>query len=437
MMPVKSTIDRKLLEVVCLYQLRKAVESVSNDEIIMLIKRHVDARVLNYYRDFSTIIENHGLAKILVVGDPDADGFADRMKLRCTILIDNLEPRVHYQRESQTQHKYHQQALEQKGKATLARKPDSSNTKSKSGKKDSRVTSQREVALGNLSAQAPRKEVKPPKTGCWHCQGQHWLRDCPTATEDDKARAVDKMKEIKERTKMKTVQTAPQPGEVMVNDLVALPYCADSGWDSTVIPRGIVDELLALGSTMDIFPLAEPIEAVVARGSSVRCHDTVTVDIVLQTAAGIVHLREVSCLIMEGNSDKLNEMVVAAGDNGFDPKYLCSLHDRVIEYEDIFRVDIGADPPTDIEPLRIKLIDGAKPFRARARRYPPAQRRFLRMYAKRLELLGFIRQNNQIHWVCAAVSVAKPKSPGEFRMTIDYRPVNAMTVPIAGCPRYW
>ncbi|KAK1930335.1 hypothetical protein P3T76_014006 [Phytophthora citrophthora] len=91
---------------------------------------------------------------------------------------------------------------------------------------------------------------------------------------------------------MKTVQTAPQPGEVMVNDLVALPYCADSGSDSTVIPRGVVDEMLALGSTMNISPLAEPIEAVVAGGSIVRCHDTVTVDIVLQTAAGTVHLRE-------------------------------------------------------------------------------------------------------------------------------------------------
>ncbi|GMF23877.1 unnamed protein product [Phytophthora fragariaefolia] len=32
MKPVKSSIDRKLLEVLCLYELRKAVENVSNEE---------------------------------------------------------------------------------------------------------------------------------------------------------------------------------------------------------------------------------------------------------------------------------------------------------------------------------------------------------------------------------------------------------------------
>ncbi|OWZ17649.1 hypothetical protein PHMEG_0008376 [Phytophthora megakarya] len=120
--PVKVTIDRKLLEVICLYELRQKVENVSNEDIVLLIKQRigivkneqipdldeffkthlkidlseddVDARVLKYYRDFSIIIENHGLAKILGVGDPEAEGFADRMKLRCAVLIDNLEPRM-------------------------------------------------------------------------------------------------------------------------------------------------------------------------------------------------------------------------------------------------------------------------------------------------------------------------------------------------------
>ncbi|EEY64432.1 uncharacterized protein PITG_15651 [Phytophthora infestans T30-4] len=122
MKPVRSSIDRKLLKVVCLYELRKAVDNVGSDELLMLIKQRIGtikseqtpdldelfekklkitlaeddihAHVLRYYRDFSSIIENHGLGKILGVGDPDAEGFADRMKLRCTILIDNLEPRM-------------------------------------------------------------------------------------------------------------------------------------------------------------------------------------------------------------------------------------------------------------------------------------------------------------------------------------------------------
>ncbi|OWZ16450.1 hypothetical protein PHMEG_0009761 [Phytophthora megakarya] len=106
--PVMVIIDRKLLEVICLYELRQKVEYVSNEDIVLLIKQRigtvkneqipdldeffktrlkidlseddVDARVPKYYRDFSIIIENHGLAKILGVGDPEAEGLADRMK---------------------------------------------------------------------------------------------------------------------------------------------------------------------------------------------------------------------------------------------------------------------------------------------------------------------------------------------------------------------
>ncbi|EEY55842.1 uncharacterized protein PITG_20481 [Phytophthora infestans T30-4] len=99
-----------------------AVDDVSNEEILILINQRIgtvkneqipdldelfkrklkinlaeddiDARVLKYYRDFATIIENNGLEKILGVGNPEAQGFADRMKMRCSILIDNLEPRM-------------------------------------------------------------------------------------------------------------------------------------------------------------------------------------------------------------------------------------------------------------------------------------------------------------------------------------------------------
>ncbi|OWZ17648.1 LOW QUALITY PROTEIN: hypothetical protein PHMEG_0008375 [Phytophthora megakarya] len=45
----------------------------------------------------------------------------------------------------------------------------------------------------------------------------------------------------------------------------------------------------------------------------------------------------------------------------------------VMEYEDVFRVDLGSDPPADIALLEIKLIEGDKPFPAGSRRYAPAQ----------------------------------------------------------------
>eukprot|EP00644_Phytophthora_capsici_P019484 jgi/Phyca11/133032/e_gw1.302.5.1 len=102
----------------------------------------------------------------------------------------------------------------------------------------------------------------------------------------------------------------------MVNELIVLPYCADSGSDSTVIPRTAVDELIALGGGIQVHVLPIPIDAIVAGKSTVTCCDSVTLDIVLQTAAGTGRLHEVTCLIMEGSeSDFLlgNDTLVSLG----------------------------------------------------------------------------------------------------------------------------
>ncbi|POM62708.1 hypothetical protein PHPALM_28101 [Phytophthora palmivora] len=120
--PVKACIDSELLEVLCLYELRKAVDDGTREELVTLIdvklgsvknnqvpdlddffrqvlkidlhEDDVDARVLKYYRDFATLIKENGLSKILGVGDPADSGYSNRMKLRCTILIYILEPKM-------------------------------------------------------------------------------------------------------------------------------------------------------------------------------------------------------------------------------------------------------------------------------------------------------------------------------------------------------
>ncbi|OWY99304.1 hypothetical protein PHMEG_00029710, partial [Phytophthora megakarya] len=143
------------------------------------------------------------------------------------------------------QHKYLQLVLEQKVKTASVRKPDSSTTKRKSARADIRASNPRVSSPESSIVQTPRKVAAPPKTG-WYCQGQHWLREWPT--EDDKARAVERMKELKEKR------------------------C-----------------------------LPKPTEAIVVGGSTATCVYTVTVDIVLWTGAGNVHLREVKWWIMEGS----------------------------------------------------------------------------------------------------------------------------------------
>jgi hypothetical protein len=45
-----------------------------------------------------------------------------------------------------------------------------------------------------------------------------------------------------------------------------------------------------------------------------------------------------------------------------------SLRQLVIECKDVFRLKLGADPPASVNPLVIKLRDGAEPVRMSARK---------------------------------------------------------------------
>ncbi|OWZ11150.1 hypothetical protein PHMEG_00015873 [Phytophthora megakarya] len=425
--PVKTCIDPELLEVLCLYELRKAVDDVTSDELVALIdakpgsvkNQHIpdlddffrqllkvnlheddiDARILQYYRDFATLINANGLSKILGVGNPAGSGYNDRMKLRCTVLIDNLEPKmlrddvrrhVKYEcreakrndfmlfgiikEKARAQHKYHVLTQEQKVKSNYSKKEklnDRSNNKPVSRTSGTKPTGINNGGAstnngvrgsgGGVKPQQPKRDAPPPKTGCWHCQGSHWLRDCPTASEEDKTRAVEKMKEVREaaRGRVKKIGEAPASGEVLVNSLLSIPYLADTGSDETYLPRQYVEELAGLGAAITVVGLPT------------------------KTAAGQVHLSEVYCKIMEDPEEdfilgnvmlkalgidvndqlsqlaagppvvdedpfdlgvpevvppseiytKLEEMAVAAGDNGFDKvalEFAMTLSDSVV-----------------------------------------------------------------------------------------------------------
>ncbi|KAG3066985.1 hypothetical protein PI125_g23755 [Phytophthora idaei] len=72
------------------------------------------------------------------------------------------------------------------------------------------------------------------------------------------------------------------------------------------------------------------------------------------------------------------------------------------------------------------------PFRSPPRKYAPLQAEFIREYVRSLVAEGLVEKNNASRWACAVVPVRKPGSRDKFRLTIDYRPVNRQTIPIAG-----
>ncbi|KAE9049505.1 hypothetical protein PF007_g33140, partial [Phytophthora fragariae] len=115
---------------------------------------------------------------------------------------------------ARAQHKYHVLAQEQKVKSNYSKKEkptdrSNSNLGSSKAKSGPKTAGTKPVGAHNGGASSSggfgsgprpnkaRQDASPPKPGCWHCQGPHWLRDCPAATNEDKTRAVEKMKEIR------------------------------------------------------------------------------------------------------------------------------------------------------------------------------------------------------------------------------------------------
>ncbi|EGZ15423.1 hypothetical protein PHYSODRAFT_388784, partial [Phytophthora sojae] len=148
--------------------------------------------------------------------------------------------------------------------------------------------------------------ASPPSEGCLHCGGTHGLCECPSASEEDRRRALEKLRSQRGRGRLRSKavrndkRQGPKTGEVLVNGMATAPHCADSGSDRSIIPQYLVDELVELGSDVQLTLLSDPIVATVAGGGQVECTHEVVVDLQLQTAAGMVRVASVACLVMGG-----------------------------------------------------------------------------------------------------------------------------------------
>ncbi|OWY97014.1 hypothetical protein PHMEG_00032560 [Phytophthora megakarya] len=156
-----------------------------------------------------------------------------------------------------------------------------------------------------------KKSASPPADGCLHCGGNHWLRECPTASRDDRRLALEKLRANRNGGKLRSKvarndqHQGPKTGEVLVTGLVTAPYCADSCSDLRIIPQELVDELVELGSDVDLTRLPQPIVVTVAGGGQIWCLHEVVVHLQLQTAAGMVRDSNVKCLVMSGGETEL------------------------------------------------------------------------------------------------------------------------------------
>ncbi|KAE9052852.1 hypothetical protein PR001_g140 [Phytophthora rubi] len=504
-MRVRDTVRPKLLRHLARYVLRKAVEDITDADIMAkanlrmdMSEKDIDARVLKYFVDLDQLVEDHGFETLLGVGLVSDTGYRDRMKQRCKLLIAGLAPamlKVEIERLVLLQHKdakaddvalrdlilervtaqqhYHLMQMEEK--------PDKRQTATVNKKNPELKAKPR--TSGEPAAK--QTEKKPgPREGCWVCKGAHFAQQCPTATEEQKAEARRRLDEARAR-KVKAARVATSPGRrrVVINEVLEIPFRPDSGADCCFLPEEYLRELQAVDTSVHPTKLDNPVAVELAGGKVDHCHFECTVDLLLGTKAGPVHVRRVKCSVLPGTEEEfllgddllkslgidvdgmieqlavssleqddgddlddetkvwhdeadsvaesLGALIQDAEANGFPPNMMSSLRTTVLDYGDVWRARFGADGPARVRPYSVKLKPDVLPFRCKPRRYPPLQSDFLRSHVAELQQFGLVRLNNASRWACAAVPARKAGLKDAFRLTTDYRPVNRMTVPIA------
>ena len=128
--------------------------------------------------------------------------------------------------------------------------------------------------------------------------------------------------------------------------------------------------------------------------------------------------------------EAFDKLVKKASENGMKEPSCIKLRKMLRRNRDVFRIRLGNDPPAKVEPMKVKLNTAATPSITKARRYTQEQRSYMSAFIKRATEYGFIKENKNATWAAAPLLVVKPNSKN-YRLTFDYRPVNAATITVS------
>ena len=123
----------------------------------------------------------------------------------------------------------------------------------------------------------------------------------------------------------------------------------------------------------------------------------------------------------------LEERVKEAEKEGFSKSGQHELRELLKDFEDIFRLKLGNDPPADVTLMKIRLKPNSKPIKVKARRYAHNQRKFLNKYIDQLVKMGMLIEMSTAKWQSVPLLVLKPGTKVKYRMAIDIKPLNAAT----------
>ncbi|KAH9125338.1 hypothetical protein AeMF1_004021, partial [Aphanomyces euteiches] len=157
---------------------------------------------------------------------------------------------------------------------------------------------------------------------CYACQKPgHKSNECPENSPNSQVKGYRKgrnaIKRFKRNHKKKpkvqrawlkaraaaTNETEEEERWIVLNDVLEVPYCPDTGADQNIIPRRMVDALIKEPPNVKIVTLAEPISGTGCNDLQFETKAYVELRLSLQTAAGMVKIpgRRVCYIVEEGD----------------------------------------------------------------------------------------------------------------------------------------
>ncbi|POM72299.1 Hypothetical protein PHPALM_11007, partial [Phytophthora palmivora] len=138
-----------------------------------------------------------------------------------------------------------------------------------------------------------------PRSGCFYGHKDPWLSECPAIDETEKEAILAKRKNKNaastsvsdkrfrvKRVESSTIYNGNGKPTVILNGVLELPYCADSGSDFNMVSRRHVDRLSQLDNSVQLMRLTEPVESQAVGGTLLVFTHVIDVNITLNTAAG-------------------------------------------------------------------------------------------------------------------------------------------------------
>ncbi|KAG2948487.1 hypothetical protein PC117_g5962 [Phytophthora cactorum] len=128
--------------------------------------------------------------------------------------------------------------------------------------------------------------------GCLFYKGPHWLRECPTATEQQRRAALERFQEAKQRRvdsiRLKAAGAGRARYMATLNGVLDVPYLPDTGADRSILPSGVPHALEAAAPPVTVRQLARPVPVILADGRTTNCMEEALLDLQLTTPPGIL-----------------------------------------------------------------------------------------------------------------------------------------------------